>query len=128
MLKELIVDKNPNYFKGVDARQLCLWKVSIRSNDEQALQRAHLDDSNLLHPMRKMYFNDYSGSGHIDIIVRVKVLFFFSIMIILQLLMLIFSRVKIRIVSILRKHGEYKCKWGTDCLHFFFPSLAHTSF
>ena len=84
VLKELIVVKNPNYFKGVDARQLCLWKVSIRNNDEQAIQRAHLDDSNLLHPMCKMYrVFDHLDDEHIHIMVKPPgkgtfLLFFFS--------------------------------------------------
>ena len=72
-LKDLIVNKNPNYFKGIDPRQLCLWKVAIENSDQDALKQLHLYDLNMLHPSATIHwtFPPNPSTSYIRVIVKV---------------------------------------------------------
>ena len=73
-LKELIVCKNPNYFKEVDPRHLCLWKVNTAVQDDNGLQKLSLKDSDILHPTWQILdskaFKLKWTAGHLHIIVK----------------------------------------------------------
>lgn len=70
VLKEHILAKNPNYFKGIDARQLSLWYILLCGTGPH--RPSSLEDSDMLNPMdklRKTFPGDPFG-GHIHIIVK----------------------------------------------------------
>ena len=69
MLRECIVAKNPTYFKGIDPRELSLWRVSILDGDEKV---PFLTDSNELRPTWKISKAFLQGvpEGHIHIIAK----------------------------------------------------------
>ena len=73
MLKELIVGKNPNYFNGIDPRQLSLWQVCTWNRDEDCLRLARLDEFLILHPTLKIgeAFPKEPDGENIHIIVKV---------------------------------------------------------
>ena len=73
VLKELIVGKNPNYFKGIDARQLCLWKADfLISSGQNAVKQLDLADSNMLDPFTHLIdiYKPYPYTKRIHFIVK----------------------------------------------------------
>jgi hypothetical protein len=73
-LKEVIKDKNQQAFKGVDARSLDLWKVSIPVDQglEEKLNDIELNDNESLSPVDKLskVFLGSPEERHLHIIVR----------------------------------------------------------
>ena len=77
LLREFIVHKNSNYFKGIDPRLLCLYLVLIEEDDDAALARFAPADSIslLLRPTWKIskIFKREPLEDHIHIIVTLGV-------------------------------------------------------
>jgi hypothetical protein len=76
-LKEVIKDKNPESFHGVDAHSLVLWKVSIPVNRQfqQSIAILDLTDQTLLSSLDDLanVFSDQPHHKHLHIIVKPRV-------------------------------------------------------
>ncbi|KAF8653452.1 hypothetical protein AX16_003927, partial [Volvariella volvacea WC 439] len=75
--KELIIAKKPNYFQGIDADQLDLWKVEILViAKDKAPQKPELDDEDTLSPTKKIgkLFPVEPAEDHVHVIIRVPFL------------------------------------------------------
>jgi hypothetical protein len=71
-LKKLIKQELPNSFCDVDAKELALWKVSIPSNDADALRDFDADEDEELDPTLGIedYFQVVPSKGYIHIIIE----------------------------------------------------------
>ena len=71
-LKEAIIAKSPNRFRGIDAYSLDLWHVEI-PDDEGELQKLSLDESKVLRPTLELgdCFQGDPPKRRIHIIVKV---------------------------------------------------------
>src|ERR1044072_4849311 len=70
-LKKVIKAKKQNYFTGVDADKLRLWKVPISDDHVDPLSNLSLEDSDELLAIRKIskYFPDSPPEEHIHVLV-----------------------------------------------------------
>ena len=72
-VKEAIISENPHAFKEIDADELVLWRMDVKSQERKNFQESGLHDQVPLDDLEEIgvYFNGNPRKQHIHIIITV---------------------------------------------------------